>query len=138
MFAKMTDATLATGLSRTPFVPSAAQAQDAVARFEALSSEIRGAAVLGPDDSVLACSGDPARWGDAATALLRAADRAAGKGVVQTHVATEEGEVYAVRWLGLAMVAVSDRFALASLVLSDMRALLRDLAATATTRAEAA
>lgn len=128
MFAEMTDATLATGPTGPTLVPSAVQVQNAVARFEALSSEIRGAAILGPDGSVLACSGDPARWGEAAASLLRAADSAAGRAATQGHVATEEGEVYAVRWLGLAMVAVSDRFTLASLVLSDMRALLRDLA----------
>jgi hypothetical protein len=54
-------------------------------------------------------------------------------------VATEDGEAYAVRLAGLAMVAVTDRFALASLVLADMRATLRDLARAANaTIAEAA
>jgi hypothetical protein len=43
-------------------------------------------------------------------------------------VATEAGEAFAVRQSGLAMVAVADRFTLASLMLFDMRTVLRDLA----------
>ena len=37
-------------------------------------------------------------------------------------------EVFALRHAGLAAIAVTERFALASLTLFDMRALLRDLA----------
>ena len=47
----------------------------------------------------------------------------------QIHIGTEQGEVFALRHSGLAAIAVTDRFALASLLLFDMRALLRDLAA---------
>ena len=47
----------------------------------------------------------------------------------QIHIGTEQGEVFALRHAGLAAVAVTERFALASLLLFDMRALLRDLAA---------
>jgi hypothetical protein len=43
-------------------------------------------------------------------------------------VATEDGEVFVVRNAGLAMVVVSERFALASLIAFDMRTVLRDLA----------
>ena len=85
--------------------------------------------ILAPDGRVVAASGDRARWGAAADALLRAADSAAGAVAAQSHVATEEGEVYALRLGGLAMIAVSDRFALSSLVTSDMRATLRALGA---------
>ena len=60
--------------------------------------------------------------------LLAAADAAAGGTASHAHVATEDGEAYAVRLAGLAMVAVTDRFTLASLVLADMRAALRELA----------
>jgi hypothetical protein len=42
-------------------------------------------------------------------------------------VATEDGEAFAVRLEELAMVAVTERFTLASLVIFDMRAVLRDL-----------
>jgi hypothetical protein len=42
-------------------------------------------------------------------------------------VATEDGEAFAVRHEDLAMVAVAERFTLASLMIFDMRAVLRDL-----------
>jgi hypothetical protein len=44
-------------------------------------------------------------------------------------VATGEGEVFAVRDDELAVVAVTERFVLASLTIFDMRAVLRDLKA---------
>jgi hypothetical protein len=42
-------------------------------------------------------------------------------------VATENGEAFVLRHEGLAIVAVADRFTLASLMFFDMRAVLRDL-----------
>ena len=42
-------------------------------------------------------------------------------------MATEDGEAFAVRQGELAMVAVAERFTLASLMIFDMRAVLRDL-----------
>ena len=59
---------------------------------------------------------------------LRAADAAADEPAGHVHVATEDGEAFAVRHEGLAMVAVAERFTLASLMIFDMRAVLRDLA----------
>ena len=110
---------------------AAADAERAAARFRRLSTEIRGCAILGPD-GVLAATGDPADWATPAAELLAAADRAAGGGASHAHVATEEGEAYAVRLRGLSMVVVTDRFTLASLVLADMRATLRDLGRSVT------
>ena len=78
---------------------------------------------------MLAASGDPERWGEDAAALLGVADRAGGEPVEQVHIATEQGEVFALRHAGLAAVAVTERFALASLLFFDMRSVLRDLAA---------
>lgn len=110
----------------------------AIQRFSALSGEIRGGAILGRD-GVLAATGDKARWVDAAQAVLEAADRAAGEPATHAHVATEEGEVFAVRSGDLAMVAVAARFTLASLVFADMRAALRQARGSAATpTAEAA
>ncbi len=106
--------------------PDSATAQLAVARFRDASAEIRGCAVLGPA-GLLAATGDGERWSAAAAELLEAADAAAGGIASNAHVATEEGEVYVVRLAGLAMVAVTDRFTLASLVLADLRAALRGL-----------
>lgn len=107
--------------------PSPTAAKAAIARFQALSAEIRGCAILGPN-GILAATGEHENWVGPAAELLAAADSAAGGTVSHAHVATEEGEAYALRQAGLAMVAVTDRFTLASLVLADMRAALRDLA----------
>ena len=78
------------------------------------------------------CSPPPAsreRWREDVAALLAVADRAGGEPVEQVHIATEQGEVFALRHGGLAAVAVTERFALASLMFFDMRSVLRDLAA---------
>lgn len=96
----------------------------AVEAFLGVAAEIRGCAILGPG-GLLASSGDDALWAEAAKALLEAADRAAGEPATHAHVTTEEGEAFAVRSGEVAMVAVATRFALASLVLADMRAALR-------------
>jgi hypothetical protein len=108
--------------------PTPPLAELAAARFCSLSDEIRGCAILGPR-GLLAATGGRESWEAPAAEMLAAADAAAGgSGASHAHVATEEGEAYAVRQAGLAMVAVTDRFTLASLVLADMRATLRDLA----------
>jgi predicted regulator of Ras-like GTPase activity (Roadblock/LC7/MglB family) len=96
----------------------------ALAHFAAASAEVRGSAILGPD-GVLAASGSEARWAEAGQALLEAADAAAGGTATHAHVATEEGEVFAVRSGELAIVAVTSRYTLASLVFADLRAALR-------------
>ena len=76
---------------------------------------------------MLAATGEDARWGSAGAALLAAADGAASEPATHAHVATEDGEAFAVRHEDLAMVAVAERFTLASLMFFDMRAVLRDL-----------
>lgn len=60
--------------------------------------------------------------------MLAAADSAAGETATHAHVATGEGEAFVVRLGTLAMVAVTGRFTLASLVLADMRTTLREAA----------
>lgn len=103
-------------------------AATALAYLGELSPDLRGGAILDGDGAVLASSGHPDRWREDAATLLDVADRAGAEPVEQVHIATEQGEVFAVRHRGLAAVAVTDRFALASLLLFDMRAVLRDLA----------
>ncbi len=94
-----------------------------------MSPDLRGAAILGPDGQALAATeGDPERWRDDAAALFAAADEAEGAPVEQIHIATEQGEVFAIRNAGLAAISVTDRFALASLMLFDLRSALRQLA----------
>lgn len=105
------------------------EAADAALRYLAeLSPDLRGAAIIGPDGSIVAASGDPERWREDAATLFSVADRAGGEPVEQVHIGTEQGEVFALRHADLAAVAVTDRFALASLTFFDLRAVLRDLA----------
>jgi hypothetical protein len=107
--------------------PTPSEAELAVARMSELSADLRGCAVLDAAGELLAASGTPRRWTKAAREFLAAADGAGGEAAVAVHVATEDGEAFAVRRGGLAMVAVADRFTLASLMLSDMRMVLHDL-----------
>jgi hypothetical protein len=113
-----------------PVTPPSEESAEAALEFLAeMSPDLRGAAILGSDDQVLAATGDEwVRWRDDAAALFAAADGAEEAPVEQVHIATEQGEVFAVRNAGLAAVSVTDRFALASLMLFDMRSMLRELA----------
>jgi hypothetical protein len=107
--------------------PTVADAEVAVARLQAMSADIRGCVILAADGAPLASSGEAEAWAEAARELLAAADGAAGETVTHAHVGTEDGEAFAVRQDGYAVVAAADRFTLASLMLFDMRAVLRDL-----------
>lgn len=107
---------------------SAGAAAGALAYLGEMSPDLRGAAIVGTGGEVLAAAGSPERWREDVAALFAAADRAGGEPVEQVHIGTEQGEVFALRHAGLVAVAVTDRFALASLLLFDLRALLRDLA----------
>ncbi len=108
--------------------PSRKAARAAVERLTEMSADLRGCAVLDGAGHCLAASGNPKAWASAGGALLAAADAAGGQAASHVHVGTEDGEAFGVRHGGLAMVAVADRFALASLMVFDMRAVLRDLA----------
>ena len=104
-------------------------AEGALAYLAEMSLDLRGAAILGAEGAVLAASDHPERWREDAAALFEVADRAGGEPVEQVHIGAEQGEVFALRHAGLAAIAVTERFALASLTFFDLRALLRDLAA---------
>jgi predicted regulator of Ras-like GTPase activity (Roadblock/LC7/MglB family) len=122
-------ADVADDVSRAPEIATAdAPAERALAFLNEMSPDMRGAAILAADGAVLAADGDANRWREDAAALFAAADRADEEPAEQIHIGTEQGEVFALRHAGLAAVAVTERFALASLLLFDMRALLRELA----------
>ena len=108
--------------------PSRETAEAAVGRMREMSADLRGCAVLDAGGEALAATGDPGRWQESAAVLLGAADLAGGERAESLHVGTEDGEVFAVRHGDLAMVAVSERFTLASLMLFDMRTVLREMA----------
>lgn len=99
----------------------------ALALLAEMSPDLRAAAILDSAGTVLAAAGDAGRWREDAAALFAVADRAGEEPVEQIHIATEQGEVFALRHAGLAAVAVTERFALASLTFFDLRATLRDL-----------
>jgi predicted regulator of Ras-like GTPase activity (Roadblock/LC7/MglB family) len=104
-------------------------AQSALAYLTEMSPDLRGAAILDSAGAVLAASDQPERWREDSATLLEVADRAGEEPVEQLHIATQQGEVFAVRHAELTVVAVTDRFALASLLFFDMRSVLRDLSA---------
>jgi predicted regulator of Ras-like GTPase activity (Roadblock/LC7/MglB family) len=103
-------------------------AERALAFLAELSPDLRGAAILDAAGAVLAATDEPRRWEEDVAALLAVADRAGEEPVEQIHIATEQGEVFAIRNAGLTAVAVTERFALASVLFFDMRSILRDLA----------
>jgi predicted regulator of Ras-like GTPase activity (Roadblock/LC7/MglB family) len=107
---------------------SGAEAERALEFLAEMSPDLRGAAILGPDGAALAATGAGERWAEDAAALLAVADRADGEPAERVHVGTEQGEVFAIRHAGLVAIAVTERFALASLLFFDLRSLLRDLA----------
>ncbi|HEY8001548.1 MAG TPA: hypothetical protein VID76_06390 [Solirubrobacterales bacterium] len=108
-----------------------------------MSADLRGCVILDSAGAALAASGPIDVWSEAGRGLLAAADAAAGEPVSHVHVGTEDGEAFAVRADGFALVAAAERFTLAGLLLFDIRAVLRDLArgpnaVPARTEAEAA
>jgi predicted regulator of Ras-like GTPase activity (Roadblock/LC7/MglB family) len=115
--------------AKTGSVASGERAERALAFLEEMSPDLRGAAILDTGGATLAASDHASRWSEDAAALLSVADRAGAEPAEQVHIATEQGEVFAIRHAGLTAVAVTERFALASLLFFDMRSILRDLAA---------
>ncbi len=103
-----------------------ADAERAVGSLAEMSIDLRACAVLGPDGELLAAS-DPGEWGALAASLWSAAEVQGRPRPIQVHVATEGGEVFALRTASASAVAVSARFALASLMFCDLRAALRGL-----------
>ena len=111
--------------------PAPAAAGAALSFLTEMSPDLRGGAILTADGTVLAASGDAASWAEEAVRLLRVADAAGDEPVEQVHVAAQAGEVFALRSDGFAAIAVTERFALASLTFFDMRSALRELAKAA-------
>ncbi|HKH41833.1 MAG TPA: hypothetical protein VKA41_08245 [Solirubrobacterales bacterium] len=109
--------------------PTLPDADGAVEYLEEVSRELRGCAILTDEGEVLAASGDPEPWGEAAHELIAAADAAGGEPVAHAHVATGDGEAFCVREGPFVAVAVTERFTLASLMIFDIRIALRRLAA---------
>jgi hypothetical protein len=93
--------------------------------FVEASPELREAAFFDAGGTQLYAT-DGEDWSDRARRLWAAADGAEGP-ARYVHVATGTGEVLAARTEAGFAIALADRFPLASLVLSDLRAVLREL-----------
>src|SRR5690349_15109196 len=91
------------GDTMTQRVSPEAEASAALARMREMSADLRGCAILAADGRVLAASGDAGRWGATGADFLTAADSARDEPAVRVHVATSDGEAFAVRESGLAM-----------------------------------
>ncbi len=101
----------------------------ALAFLGELSVDLEGAAIFDQDGALLGGTGENGQaWVEPARRLVAAAAGAEMGPVEQIHVATRDGEVFAVVQSGLTAVAVTDRFVLSSLITFDMRTVLRDLA----------
>jgi predicted regulator of Ras-like GTPase activity (Roadblock/LC7/MglB family) len=104
----------------------AAAAERVLEQLRRRAPDLRDAAVLGADGGQLAAT-DDRDWSAPAAALWRAADGTEDGSATQVHVGTEDGEVIAVRAGHAMAIATTERFALASLLLCDLRDLLREL-----------
>ena len=120
MFQQMADGHVAT--------PEATPAR-VIERLREMGSDLRECAVLGAGGEVLASTTE-AEWAVRAEELWEAAGADDGTDPVQIHVATESGEVFALRSPGGAsVIAVTPRFALESLMFCDLRAAMREIEA---------
>jgi hypothetical protein len=102
---------------------------DVPQRLVELSADTRAALLLEApgDSSVAAGSADGEELAEAARELLRAVDKAADEPPSELEAQVLGGSVFAVRGPRWTLVAVARRSALASLMLYDMRVLLRGL-----------
>ena len=103
----------------------AERAAEMLAGFVEGSPELREAAIFAPDGTQLFSTRDADR-AELATRLWEAAGPIEAP-LAQLHIGTGDGEVLAVRSAAGSAIAVSGRFPLASLVFSDLRAVLREL-----------
>lgn len=102
-------------------------AASAVAELIGMSAEVRSCAIVSARGEVLAES-SPNSWSEQIPRLWSALEGEPGSPACQVHVASEAGELFAVRAAGTTAVALTDRFALASLMFCDLRWVLRTLA----------
>ena len=93
-----------------------------------LEPDVRAAAILDRDGTIVESTARAAgKFGPAAARLVDSVDGAGHKPFDSCHIASDEAEVFIVREGDLTLVAVTERFVLASLMAFDMRMTLRDL-----------
>jgi hypothetical protein len=117
-----------------PVADGALTPELALAYLGELSTDIRMAAVLGADGSLLAHSGvdedESERLRTLVGELWERVDAAAGDGrpPAQVEVTLPEGIVFALRDAERSLAVVAGRYALSSLMFYDLRMVARDLA----------
>lgn len=105
----------------------ASAARSALAYLGQLQPDLRAAALFDAEGRLIEHTGDRDAWLKAGTTLLGELDRAAKGTAAEAHVATPSGEVFMVAGDGRRLLAVAERFVLASLFSFDMRTVLREL-----------
>lgn len=111
--------------NQTDLEPQAAQL--AVQRLLGFIDGMRACAVLDAKRAILASSHAEIDWAPLIEPLLDGLGDREGQ-IRAVNCGTGSGEVFVVSGWGLIGVAVTERFTLSSLVISDLRALLGDLA----------
>ena len=91
-----------------------------------LEPQLINAGIFDQEGIPVALTEESNSWSAAASELIEALETGSGEEFDSAHVASAEGEVFVVRESGLALVAVTSRFVLASLTTYDMRMALRD------------
>jgi len=112
--------------------PSARTPEEAVDFLRVADSDVRASVVLNGDGEIAAHSEDEGRgerMRDLVVSLFDRAAEAAGAAVDQLEVSTPAGSVFAMRRSRFSVAVVTDRFALSSLVMLDLRRILLDLEA---------
>ena len=109
---------------------AADRAEGVVAELIEESAGLRACAIIGPGGELIAASAAN-DWAAQAERLWSAAADPSRPAPVHVHVAIAGGELFAVRSNHASAIGIADRFALASLVLCDLRAALRRLAPAA-------
>lgn len=103
----------------------------ALENLSELEPGLKAAAVVDNEGRTVASTGTAAgagsAWSGAALELLASVDEAGESDFDSAHLATDEAEIFVVREGELALIAVTERFVLASLTSFDMRMALRDL-----------
>lgn len=102
-----------------------------------LEPALVSAGIFDREGNAISVTSEAPDWPREATELLAALEQGSGAEALDSaHVAGAEGEVFVVSEAGLSLVAVTERFVLASLASFDMRMALRDAAGTVGATAE--
>jgi hypothetical protein len=111
----------------TEMADETSAAPAALAYLQELQPDLRAAALFDEAGETLASLGPGEAWQGPGKVLLERLDAIAGNRAKEAHLATAGGEVFLVAGRQLRLLAVADRFVLASLLSFDMRTVLRQI-----------